>query len=82
MLSQQEIADRAQLEKFRAENELMRKIGTTAGFFNYYFEILPKHRTHIETFNDVNEQHFELYGEYKYSSHSSFLTVLKRYRTK
>lgn len=80
--TQQEIAIQAQMEKLRKENELMRKIGTAPGFFQYYFSILPQHRTRIEAFNFANEQYFELYGEYRYSTHGSFLNQLNTHLKK
>lgn len=76
-LTQQEIALQAQMQKYQVENELMRKIGTARGFFDYYFSILPQHKTQIEAFNFANDIYFELFGEYRYSSHSSFLNSLK-----
>lgn len=74
--SQQELATQAQNEKYKRENELMRKLGTAPGFFAYYYDQLPKHKTRIETFNHVNETYFELFGQYRFSSHSSFLNSL------
>lgn len=45
---------------------------TPYGFYQYYFNELPFHRTNLECFNHVNDIYFELYGEYRYESYNSF----------
>ena len=51
--------------------------GLHKGFFQRYFNLLPKARTNVEAFNLVNEEYFTLFSEHKYSSYNSFGINLK-----
>lgn len=79
VITQQEIANLAQEEKYREQVEIIRKIATAKGFYDYFFSLLPnpKFRTRNEAFEYVNTLYFELFGEYKYSSYQSFLNSKK-----
>ena len=59
-----------------------RKHGINRAYFLRYFEKLKKSRTTIEAFNSVNEEFFDLFGEYKYSCVRSFRNSLKIYLRK
>lgn len=82
ILTQQDIINLAQEEKYRVQVEIIRQIATPVGFYSYFFSLLPtkefKDKTRFEVFNYVNDLHFELFGEYKYSSYQSFLNARKR----
>lgn len=54
----------------RLESQLleMKKLSTTQGFFNVYFEQLKNCLTQTEAFNVVNEQYYRLFGQYRFSS--------------
>jgi hypothetical protein len=67
------------IEKLKKENEIIRKIGTVTGFYEYYFQQLKNHKTEIECFEAVNDLYFEYFGEYKYSSYDSFRKVKNKY---
>ncbi len=56
-----------------------RKNGINKAYFLRYFEKLKKSRTTIEAFHQVNDEFFDLFGEYKYSSIRSFRNSLKIY---
>lgn len=71
-----------QLEELQQENKLLKKIATTQGFFQYYFEQLPRHRTMPECFNTVNEKYFELFGEWRFESYHSFRASLSYHHKK
>lgn len=64
-----------EIEKLIAQNQLMRQLATSTGFYEYYFKQLKHHRTNIECFNSVNEAYFEIFGEYRYSDYRSFMTT-------
>ena len=83
-LTQHDIAAMAQEEKYRHQVEMMRKLYTPKGFIDYYFEQLklPDYKTNIECFNAINDIHYELFGEYKYSSYHSFRSQLSRHLKK
>lgn len=69
----------AEIALLKKENELMKKIATTDGFYRYYFSLLPIFNTNIEAFNQVNEMYYNFFKEYKYSSYDSFRRQIKIY---
>ncbi len=56
-----------------------RKHGIHKAYFLRYFGMLKNSRTMIEAFNSVNDEYFDLFGEYKYSCIRSFRRSLKNY---
>lgn len=64
-------------QTLQAENILLRQLGTRTGFFQYYFDQLPKHHAQQECFNAVNNKHFELFGEKKYNDFKAFREALR-----
>jgi hypothetical protein len=56
----------------KQENNLLRQFATRVGFFQYYFTQLEFYKTKKECFDAVNEKYFELLGEYRYESYTSF----------
>ena len=67
------------IEKLKKENEIIRKIATVTGFYEYYFQQLKNHKTEIECFEAVNDLYFEYFSEFKYSSYDSFRKVKNKY---
>jgi len=65
-------AIREELERIHTENDLMRKLGSKLGFFQYYFDQLKNHRNQYECFNWVNEKYYDFFGEYRYDNYDSF----------
>lgn len=57
---------------------LMRNLVKPLGFYQVYFEELPRHRTKQEAFNSVNDIYFELFGEFKYENYESFRVTVYR----
>ncbi|MBF05016.1 MAG: hypothetical protein CMP76_17200 [Flavobacterium sp.] len=68
----------AEIEKLRKEKLIMKKIGTSTGFYEYYFSELCNFTTNLECFNAVNELHFDFFGEYKYAGYESFRKYIQR----
>ena len=66
-------------EGLQEQFKLAKQLGSSKGFFERYFYHLRKSRTNTEAFLKTNEEYFELFGEYKYSSFHSFRKVLQRY---
>lgn len=66
-------------KNYQEENRLLKMLGTRQGFFQYYFEELPKHKTNMEAFTSANEKFFELFDEYRYESYNSFRGQLNSY---
>jgi hypothetical protein len=65
----------ALIQKLQKENEIICKIATSSGFYQYYFEQLKFHKTNVECFETINDLYFKYFGEYKYSSYNSFRTL-------
>tara|TARA_R110002074_G_scaffold199995_1_gene367907 strand:+ start:424 stop:672 length:249 start_codon:yes stop_codon:yes gene_type:complete len=59
--------------------KLARKLGTTAGFFEYWFQILPKCESHKAAFELANFLHYKIFKVDKYTSLSSFQNQKTRY---
>ena len=59
-----------------------RRTGIKGGFFERYFHHQKEARTNFEAFNTTNDEFFELFGEFKYSNHSSFRVALKNHLKK
>lgn len=72
----------ALVEKLKKENEIIKRIATSAGFYEYYFEQLKHHKTEIECFDAINDLYFEYFGEYKYSSYNSFRKLKNKHLRK
>lgn len=64
-----------EIKRLQFENAIMCKIATKKGFFEYYFELLPKFKTFHECFEYVNDLYKSLFGEYKYNSFHHFKTA-------
>ena len=51
---------------------LAQKLGTTKGFYSFYFNHLSKFNTQIECFDHCNELFYQIFQEYKYRNYDSF----------
>lgn len=73
--SQQQLADRAALEKIQKKYEILRTIATNEGFYQVWFNSLPNFKSGVEAFNELNELFYQtvIPHKYKYSSYSNFL---------
>lgn len=72
----------AQLKRVQAENLQMQKLATVTGYFDIYFANLKHFKTNTETFHYVNDLYFNFFGEYRYSSYTSFQNCLKKHYKK
>jgi len=61
---------------------IAQKLGTRQGFFEYWFKILPKCKSHQDAFDLVNLMHLKIFKEEKYSSFTSFKVQKSRYLKK
>lgn len=71
-MTQQQKADKYEANLNAQLTILMLKLGTTAGFRQYYFDILSKCKNQKAAFEITNLLYFLIWGEYKYSSDDSF----------
>lgn len=74
-----EIEQKKIIEKQQHEMKLMQKLATTNGFFEHFFSILKNYKTQTECFHVVNDQFYDFFSEYKYSSYNSFKTTLRKH---
>jgi hypothetical protein len=58
-----------------SENEIMRKLSTRKGFYQYYFSKLPYYETFLACFNAVNDEFLDLFGSYRYLSYGEFKKI-------
>ena len=58
---------------------LAQKLGTRNGFFEYWFQILPRCKSHKAAFDIANLLHLKIFKEEKYTSFSSFVNQKNRY---
>lgn len=72
-----EAAKQVEIDKLTKKVERMREIGTINGFYQAYYKLLPKTKTYVEAFNQLNDEYFELFGVYRYSSYNTFRKRLK-----
>ena len=47
--------------------DIAKRLGTTHGFVEYYFNVLGRFKTQKATFDICNELYFLIFGEYRYS---------------
>lgn len=70
------------IESLEKQIRLMRQIRSAEGFYNYWFNQLPKYKSNTECFNAVNDLHFHFFGEYKYSCYKSFQWNIRKQQKK
>ena len=79
MTPNEENALKLEVIKLREENQLIKKLSSLSGFFDYYFQQcrLEKYRT--DAFEKTNEIYRQLLGKERFPSHESFKMALNRY---
>jgi hypothetical protein len=59
---------------------LAQKLGTSKGFYETYFKMLPVFKTAVgpqkKCFDLLNELHHKIFNEYRYSDYNSFRKAL------
>lgn len=71
-MTQEEKALRIHIEKLQLQLDQMKALSSVSGFYNAYFKQLKTATSNSEAFNVVNEQYYNLFGRYRYSSYDSF----------
>ncbi len=77
-ITQHQIAVLAENERLKKEIQIMREIGSADGFYNYYFGLIPFHKSRIDAFNQANDLHQKYFGEKRYRNYYSFKNVINR----
>lgn len=78
-MNQYQKAEQFELRLKALAYDLVVKLGTTAGFMEYYFKVLQKCKTQTQAFEIVNLLHYLIFGKYKYSEIQSFRNSRKNY---
>lgn len=68
------------ITELQAEIDLMRRLTTSVGFYEYYFSQLRFHKTNVDCFNAVNNKFLDIFGEERYSDYRSFMISNKNKR--
>lgn len=63
------------IAKLEKENEIMRKLSTNKGFYEFYFEKLKTSKTQIQAFNKVNNLYLNLFGQKRHNDFVTFKTL-------
>lgn len=66
----------AELEK---QIEEMKQLISLDGFLKMHYKNLSNGLSKQESFENINQKHFNYYGVFKYSDYSSFKVVVTRY---
>lgn len=77
-ITQHHLALQVENEKLKKENEIMRQIASTDGFYEFYFKNISKHKTRSEAFNYVNSLYFKCFGFFRYSNYCSFKRTINK----
>ena len=64
-----------EIKNLLQENEIMKKLSTRKGFFNYYFETSKNCISNEMAFDKVNELYFNLFGEKRYNNYMDFVVT-------
>lgn len=75
LIEQQELQKK--IMQLESQNELMKKLSTSKGFYEYYFELLKASKTKVQAFNKVNKLYSELFGLKRHSNFSVFSKMVK-----
>lgn len=78
----EENALRIYVAKLEKENERLRLLSSSGGFYQEYFKELITAKSNREAFDTVNEEYHKLYGRYRYSDWNSFKKMTNYYNKK
>ncbi|QQU04021.1 hypothetical protein [Myroides odoratus] len=79
-ITQHHLAIQAENERLKKENELMKQIASTEGFYDYYFKQISYYRNRREAFKYVNDLYKKYFGCHRYSDYDSFRITTNRRR--
>lgn len=78
----EENALRIYIAKIEKQNEKMKLLATSSGFYSEYFKELKTAKSNKEAFDSVNEEYHQLFGIYRYADHNSFMAMTNYYNKK
>lgn len=79
---QQLIALKIEITQLQEKTERMRKLSTFNGFYEAFFQTLPSVNNHMEAFEQLNEEFYQLFGYYRYSNYDSYKHMVSYYLKK
>lgn len=77
-ITQHHLAVQAENERLKKENELMKKIASTEGFYDFYFKQINCFKNRREAFKYVNDLYKKHFGCYRYADYDSFRITSNR----
>lgn len=80
--AQKKLADQVELEKLQKKVERMQELVPINGFYKAYFKMLNESESNTAAFNKLNDEYFELFGVYRYSSWDVFRNAMKSHNKK
>lgn len=78
----EENALRIYIAKIENENERLRLLSSSKGFYAEYFKALIIAKSNKEAFDAINEEYHKLFGSYRYSDYNSFMVMTNYYNKK
>lgn len=65
------------IKRVEQETEMMKKLLTRKGFYEYYFELLKCSKTKYRAFSKANRLYYKLFGQKRYTNFSVFSKMVK-----
>jgi len=66
--------------KKRVPGHISRMLGTPSGFMELFYSLSDSFKRQSQTFEFLNNLHYELLGDFKYSDYNSFTVMKNRYK--
>ena len=57
----------------------VKRLYSFRGYFEYYFEIFPKHNSGLAAYEALEREFYELFGAHKYADYGVFRVMRRRY---
>jgi hypothetical protein len=74
-----ELTQKKTIEQQQLQIDEMRELASWQGFYDFYFKRLNLFRTNADCFEFVNQKYYDYFGEFRYSTHESFVRAIRRY---
>lgn len=71
-----------EIQKLEKKIDRMLKLSSAEKFRLEYFESLKYYKSNKQCFDALNEEYYELFGQYRYSDFSTFKVILSKQANK
>ncbi len=69
---------RIENDRLKKDNDLMRELSSTEGFYRYFFKNLKNFKTNGKCFEHANDEYMRLFGNFRYESYGSFRVIMHK----